>query len=72
MSITYDKLFMLLRERGISTYQLRKDKVLGTATVGKMQNRIGDIDTRSIESLCAYLDCQPGDIMEFVKEDLNK
>ena len=25
--------------------------------------------TRSIESLCRYLNCQPGDMMEYVEED---
>ena len=24
------------------------------------------IDTRTIENLCAYLHCQPGDIMEYI------
>ena len=66
MPIKYDKLFALLKERNLTMYSLRRDKVIGTETLEKMRKGVGHIDTRSIESLCRYLDCQPGDIMEYV------
>ena len=31
-----------------------------------MRKGTGHIDTRTIENLCAYLRCQPGDLMEYV------
>lgn len=68
MPIVYDKLFTLLKKKDKTMYDLRKDKVVGTATLEKMRKGIGHIDTRSIESLCEYLNCQPGDIMEYVPE----
>ena len=68
MPITYDKLFALLKARGKTMYDLRKDKVVGTATLEKMRKGEGHVDTRSIEKLCEYLSCQPGDIMEYVHE----
>ena len=68
MPIIYKKFFGLLKERTKTMYDLRKDKVIGVATVEKMRKGSGSIDTRSIEKLCEYLDCQPGDIMEYVKE----
>ena len=49
-------------------YTLRRDKVVGTATLEKMRKGEGHIDTRSLENLCKYLDGQPGDIMEYVEE----
>lgn len=64
MPIGYDKLFQVMSERGITIYRLRKDKVLGTATLDKLK-QAGDINTRSIARLCAYLQCQPGDILEY-------
>ena len=67
MPMCYDKLFDLMNERGITIYRLRKDKVVGTATLDKMRKGEGHIDTRSLESLCHYLDVQPGDIMEYVE-----
>lgn len=66
MPITYDKLFTLLKAQGKTMYDLRKDKVVGTATLEKMRKGEGHVDTRSIEKLCEYLSCQPGDIMEYV------
>ena len=68
MSIKYDKLLRLLEEKEISIYKLKSDKVIGTATLDKIRKGEGHIDTRSIESLCRYLKCQPGDIMEFVED----
>lgn len=68
MSIRYDKLLRLLEEKKISVYKLKTDKVIGTATLDKIRKNDGHIDTRSIESLCRYLNCQPGDIVEFVED----
>jgi DNA-binding Xre family transcriptional regulator len=65
----YDKLFALMKIRGISGYTLRlKDKIVGAATLEKLRKNEGIIDTRTLESLCKYLNCQPGDIMEFIEE----
>lgn len=69
MPIKYNKLFKILDERGITIYRLRKDKVAGTATLDKMRKGEGNIDTRSIESLCEYLDLQPGDFMQYVPKE---
>lgn len=68
MAITFNKLLTLLNERNISLYHLKRDKVIGTATIDKIRKGEGNIDTRSIDSICDYLDCQPGDIMEFIKK----
>lgn len=68
MPIGYDKLFQVMNNRGITIYRLRKDKVLGTATLDKLKQG-GDIDTRSIAKLCAYLQCQPGDILEYIPSE---
>lgn len=65
MPMKYDKLFALLEDRKLTMYSLRRDKVVGTATLEKMRKGEGHIDTRSLESLCEYLHCQPGDIMEY-------
>ena len=63
------KLLEVMERKGVTAYRLRKDKVIGTATLEKLIGRqSGHVDTRSIESLCEYLDCQPGDLMEYVKD----
>ena len=68
MPIKYDKLFALLEKKGISTYKLRKDNLVSQAALQKLRTGTGDIDTRTIKRLCAALDCQPGDIMEYTQE----
>ena len=70
MPIKYDKLFALLKEKGYSTYRLRKEKIVGQSILQKLREG-GDIDTRTIKRFCALLDCQPGDIMEYVPEDVD-
>ena len=68
MSIRYDKLFALLKERGhTATYWLRQQGV-HAATVSKLRKN-ERINTDTIERLCEMLDCQPGDIMEYIREE---
>ena len=68
--IIFDRLEALLGSKGKSYYTLRKDKILGTETIYKIKNHTPGkyIDTRSINALCKYLDCQPGDFMDYVED----
>ena len=70
MALVYNQLLKLMKEKGITEYQIRvRDKVVGGATMDKLMGKAsGHIDTRSIDRLCAYLHCQPGDIMEYVPD----
>jgi len=66
MAITYSKLFSLLKSRGYSaTYWLRQNGV-HPATVNKLK-RNERVNTDTINLLCRLLNCQPGDIMEYVE-----
>ena len=67
MPIVYDKLFALLKDKGYSSYRLRKEKIVGQSILQKLRDG-GDIDTRTIKRFCDLLDCQPGDLMEYVTE----
>ena len=69
MPFKYDKLFALLKERGISSYAIRKSNIVSQAALTKMKNGEGNIDTRTLERLCAALNCQPGDILEYVPDE---
>ena len=56
-----------LKEKGITTYKLRKDKLLGEATI--QQLRDGKLVSWAvIDTLCTLLDCQVGDLVEQDKE----
>ena len=68
MPILYKGLYEILKKKNMSIYKLKSDKVIGTATLDKIRKGEGHIDTRSIESLCRYFDCQPGDLMEYMPD----
>lgn len=69
--ISFERLVKLLKERDISIYQLKAKKIIGTATIDKIRKNEGNVDTRSINSICKFLNCQPGDIMEYVPDPLD-
>jgi len=66
--IVYDKLLKIFEERGITTYVLKRDKILGQATYQAIKNGRGGLDYRSINRICQALNVQPGDIMEYVPD----
>jgi putative transcriptional regulator len=66
MPIKFDRLFALFDEKGITTYKIRKEKIVGNETLRKLKANAGVIDTRTIDKLCDVLDCQPGDFMEHI------
>ncbi len=68
MPIVYGKLIKLMKEKGLTSYKIRQNNIIGQATLTKIRNG-GDIDTRTIAKLCKILDCQPGDILEYVPDD---
>lgn len=69
MPLIYDKLFALLKEKGWNTSRIRNEKLIGQATLTSLRNNTGGLDHRTIAKICHALNCQPGDIMEYVSED---
>lgn len=57
-----------LKEKGITTYQIRKDRLLSESTVQKLRAGVG-VSWENIETMCRLLECQPGDLMEYVPEE---
>lgn len=67
MPMKYDKLFALMKERGLTTYRIRKENIISQSALTSLKaGRSVTIDT--ITALCKALNCQPGDIMEYVAE----
>ena len=56
-----------LKEKGYNTNKIRKEKIMGEAMLQKI--RKGEMVSWSVfEKLCDLLDCQPADLIEYVKE----
>ena len=56
-----------LKEKGYTTYRIRNEKILSESTVQKLRAGKG-VSWENIETLCRLLECQPADLMEFVRE----
>ena len=56
-----------LKIAGYSSYKLRKDKIFGEATMTKFR-QCEPINFDNLNLLCKLLDCQPGDIIEFIPD----
>ena len=56
-----------LKEKGFSTYRMRKEKILAESTIQAF--RSGDmISYEKLAQICKMLDCQPGDVLEYVPD----
>lgn len=56
-----------LKEVGYNTNKIRKEKIMGEAMLQKI--RSGQmVSWATMETLCELLDCQPADLIEYVKE----
>ena len=61
-------LLSALKEKGYSTYKLRREKLLAESTVQAL--RRGDmVSMDNIARICHLLGCQPGDILEYAEEE---
>ena len=56
-----------LKEKGYTTYRIRQEKLMSESTVQKLREG-KSVSWENIETLCRLLNCQPGDLMEYVEE----
>lgn len=68
MSIKYYKLIDLLNRRGIQKTRFAKDIGISPNTLAKLSNN-EIVSLEVINKACNYLEVQPGDLLEFVKDD---
>ena len=57
-----------LKKKGISTYQLRQEKLLSESTLQKLRDGEG-VSWNNLETLCKLLKYQPSDIIEYLPSD---
>lgn len=56
-----------LKNAGFTTYKLRKDKLLGEATIQKLRNA-ELVSYDNINMVCKLLECQPGDLLFYERD----
>ena len=59
-----------LKEKGYSSTKIREDKLIGQSYL--QQIRHGElVSWKTLDTICALLECQPGDLVEYVEGDDN-
>lgn len=67
MSISFEKLFAVMESRGVNKNYLRKNGIHANTVDRLLKNK--SVNSDIIDRLCAILDCQPGDIMEYTPDE---
>lgn len=57
-----------LKEKGYNTNKIRTEGILSQSTLQKLREGKG-LSWENIERLCSLLECQPGDLIEYVQEN---
>lgn len=65
--ILFDKLWKTMENRGITTYQLREQCGIDSKTIRRLKAN-DNIETKTINKLCAALNCRIEDIVEYIPD----
>lgn len=57
-----------LKEKGYNTNRIRTESLLSQSTLQKFRNKQG-VSWENLETLCKLLECQPADLIEYVKDE---
>ena len=58
-----------LKKKGYSSTRIREEKLIGQSYL--QQIRHGElVSWKTLDTICALLECQPGDLIEYVKDPL--
>ena len=54
-----------LKEAGYNTSRIRNERIMGEAMLQKIRNN-QMVSWATLETICKLLNCQPGDLIEYV------
>ena len=66
--ISFEKLWITLKERNISQYKLIKEYKIRTGQLDRLRKK-GNVNTYTLNELCKILDCRLEDIAEYKKDN---
>ncbi|WP_163855440.1 helix-turn-helix domain-containing protein [Paenibacillus elgii] len=69
--ISYKPLQKLLIDRDIKKQELMKRTGISSATMAKL-NTNEYVSLEVIDKICAVLNCQPGELLEYIGEEVKK
>ena len=65
--IKFDRLWKMMEQRGITTYRLREQCGIDSKTIRRLKAN-ENMETKTLDKLCAVLHCKLEDIAEFVED----
>ena len=65
--IRFDKLWITMEQKNMTTYQLREKCGIDSKTIRRLKAN-DNIETKTLNKLCAVLGCKLEDIAEYVEE----
>ena len=68
--IVFDKLWLTMKQKGFSTYQLREKCGIDSKTIRRLKAN-ENIETKTIDKICTALNCRIEDIAEFINNEDN-
>ncbi|MBR5783018.1 MAG: helix-turn-helix transcriptional regulator [Clostridia bacterium] len=66
--IVFDRLWVTMEKKGVSTYMLREKCGIDSKTVRRLRAN-ENIEVKTLDKLCRALQCNVEDIMQFVDEE---
>lgn len=71
MKLSYNKLWKLLIDKGLTKTKLREMAGISSSSMAKLTNG-GNVTTEVLIKICKVLDCDISDITEIVRENETK
>lgn len=65
--ITFDKLWQTMKEKQVTTYWLREKCGIDSKTIRRLRAN-ENMETKTLNKLCAALDCKLEDIAEYLAD----
>ena len=66
--IVFDKLWNVMKEKGVSTYLLREKCGIDSKTIRRLRAN-DNMETKTLNKLCAVLECRLENIAEYVPDE---
>lgn len=69
MAIKYKfDILAALKSAGYSIYRIQKERIMSNSVLDKIRAGDTSLSLATVNTLCQLLNCQPGDIIEYIAE----
>ncbi len=58
-----------LKKAGYNTTRIRREKIIGESTVQRLRTGNTSLNLESLDIVCKILQCQPGDLVEWLPDE---